>query len=150
MPSVFPRKNGRDLPLFCSRLSFPASIRIVPISFVLRSAILRMSFLLEEIFNVFICQIDYFVLFLLLFCRFFFWLVLVIVLLVDLFLAAIFICSFLAKESKPALFFFGLLLQFVWLRLMHRSFWYNFFDCLLLLLKGRSVYGARCLDWRLG
>src|ERR671914_2419812 len=186
IPSVFPRKNGRDLPLLCSCLSFPASIRIVPISFVLKSAILRMSFLLEEIFNVFICQIDYFVLFFLLFsflifsqiplliaslrlfflqlrsfisffffflflcCRFFFWLVLVIVLLVDLFFAAIFICSFLAKESKPALFFFGLLLQFVWLRLMHRSFWYNFFDCLLLLLKGRSVYGARCLDWRLG
>src|SRR5688500_2719480 len=140
MPSVFPRKNGRDLPLFCSRLSFPASLRIVPISFVLRSALLRMSFLLEEIFNFFIGQIDSFVLFFLLFsflifsyiplliaslslfflqrrsfisfffflflcCRFLFWLVLLIVLLVELFLAAIFMCSFLAKESKPALFF---------------------------------------------
>src|ERR671915_487745 len=142
MPSVFPRKNGRVLPFFCSRLSFPASIRIVPISFVLKSAILRMSFLLEEIFNVFICQIDYFVLFFLLFSFLIFSQIPLLIASLRLF--------FLQLRSFISFFFFGLLLQFVWLRLMHRSFWYNFFDCLLLLLKGRSVYGARCLDWRLG
>src|SRR5687768_13430689 len=64
IPRVFPCKSGRDLPLFCSSLSLPASIRIKLISFVLRSAMLKMSFLLEEIFNVFIRQIDYLVFFL--------------------------------------------------------------------------------------
>src|ERR687889_261714 len=67
-----------------------------------------------------------------------------------LFLAAIFICSFLAKKSKPALFFFGLLLNPVLLREMHRRFWCRFLDCLLMLLKGNSVHRIRCIDWRLG
>src|SRR5690349_7329246 len=61
MPSVFPRKSGRALPLFCSRFSLLASVRIVLISLALRSATLSTSFLLEEVFNVFICQVYYLV-----------------------------------------------------------------------------------------
>src|SRR5215210_4765009 len=176
IPSVFPRKNGRDLPLCCSRLSFSVSIRILLISYMFRSAILRMSFLLEEIFNVFICEIDDLVFFIFLlssvltffqipvlipslrlfFCSFLFcplFLELVVLLVVALFLfflAATLASPFLAKKSKPALFFLWLLLlDLVGLRLLHNRLWTNCLD-LLLLRTGKVVYRAQWIDCRLG